>query len=153
MFQPTKLSDNFYDVEFVSREIFERFGPDSRWFISKEQVSAAEFVRSFFANYFNKPDLKVVINNWHAGGTLNWCGHRTPDCPEGAKLSQHKMKGANDYHIEGVTDYAQIRKIVLANEAEFMAHGITCIEDGTNGWLHGDNRWTGLDHILVVPFQ
>ena len=144
-------SKHFILQEFVPPEIFHQWGDSSVQFISREIVELADFVRE----YFNHP---MVVNNWHLGGVRKYSGFRTPDCPEGGKLSQHKFKSAFDHFMPGV-NMRDIYKVILENEKVFMEAGLTCMEDiddtdpvgnpGT-GWIHMDNRWTGLDFILIV---
>lgn len=139
------ISKHFIIEEFVPPKVYNQFKENSIWFVSKEIISVADFIRDFF----NKP---VTINNWHISGTYTESGFRLPDTSTGAKLSAHKRGCAIDVKMPGV-DYDEVRKVILANEKEFMGAGLTTIEDGTSTWLHCDCRNTNLNHILVVPFK
>lgn len=138
------ISKHFVIQEFVPPQIYKQFKDNSIWFVSAEIIKVADFIRE----YFNKP---VTINNWHISGTYTESGFRMPNTDTGAKLSAHKRGCAIDIKMPGV-DYDEIRKVILANEKEFMKAGVTTIEDGTSTWLHVDCRNTMSDTILVVPF-
>jgi hypothetical protein len=139
------LTDHFTIQEFVPPEIYNQFKENSIWFIDPKIIKIAEFVRSFF----NKP---VTINDWHTGGQYKESGYRLPNTSTGAKLSQHKRGCAIDIKLPDV-DYNEVRKIVLANEKQFIEAGVTTMEDKTLSWLHLDCRNTELNHILVVPYR
>lgn len=140
----SKISEHFDVREFVPPEIWNAFGENSQWFVRPEIVRLAEFIR----NHFGKP---MTINNWHTGGIFHYRGFRPRSCNEGAELSQHRICGAIDFNIEGLTD-DEVYDEIIKNEAAFMAAGLTTLEDKTitKGWTHGDMRWTGLSHILTV---
>ena len=44
-----------------------------------------------------------TVNNWFWGGDFKWSGFRPWDCPEGARLSQHKFGRAFDCKFRNVT--------------------------------------------------
>lgn len=136
---------NYFKVqEFVPRSIYQQYGENSRWFISPQLWSLANFVRRFF----NKP---VTINNWHVGGNLDQRGFRDPESTVGARLSQHRLKSAIDINVAGMPP-KQVYDAILANSKAFMDAGLTCMEDiaDTPGWNHLDIRWTGEQHIKIV---
>jgi hypothetical protein len=140
-----QVSEHFDIREFVPPEIYNQFKDNSIWFIDPKIIKVAEFVRSFF----KKP---VTINNWFTGGQYKESGYRLPNTTTGASLSQHKRGTAVDIKLPDV-DYEEIRKIILANANTFMGAGVTTMEAGTKTWIHLDCRNTGLNHILLVPFQ
>lgn len=161
-----KVSQHFDARELVPRHIWEQFGENSTWFISDKIVHILEFYKSFWYTYYKKKDDRVKavlirVNNWHTGGGKQWSGLRTARCTEGAANSQHRYKSAVDCEIViqmadgSVTeaDYKEVHRVILENEREFMANGVTCIEDPAiaTGWLHSDTRWVfDQKHILVV---
>lgn len=153
--------------EFVPKATFEYYGANSRWFISEKAVKCAEFYKSFFTSYYKKKhgndkvkSVVIIINNWHTGGVNQFRGYRPPNCTEGAKESQHRHHNAFDCDIiivftDGTrkeADYNEIHAVIQDNETEFMANGVTTVEDVSiaSTWLHTDFRWTGLDKILIV---
>lgn len=151
-----KVSENFDVREFVSKALWDKYGTNSTWFINPKIVDVAEFYRCFFFNHYkalypNLVRVAIVVNNWHTGGTKQWSGLRTPDYKEGATLSQHRFKDAFDCEIFLVfsdgsrveVDYIHIHQIIKANEALFLAQGISAIEDVAIAatWLHTDLRW------------
>lgn len=138
------ISKYFIIQEFVPPEIYKVWGEKSIWFIDQRIISLADFVHEFFG-------ASVTINNWNVGGQFHYSGYRPPDCATGGKLSQHKFKSAIDIKVAGYTPQ-QIYKTILANEKEFMAAGLTTMENikATPTWNHLDNRHTGLKKILIV---
>jgi len=163
-----KISQNFTAQEFVPRHVWNQFKEDSTWFINPKAVKLAEFYKSFFTTYYKKKfgndkvkTVLIVINNWNSGGTKEWSGLRTPEFTAGAKMSQHRFMNAFDSEIwivfnDGTkqeADYKEIHKIIQDNEAEFMANGLSRVEDvrDATGWLHSDFAWIpDQKEILVV---
>lgn len=163
-----KISQNFIAQEFVPKHIWDQFGERSTWFINEKAVRIAEFYKSFFTSYFKKKlgndkvkTVLVVINNWNTGGPKQWSGLRTAKCTEGAENSQHRYMNAFDSELiilmtDGTkqeVDYVEIHKIIQEHEAEFLANGVTCLEDVSiaSGWLHTDFRWIPIQtKILIV---
>jgi hypothetical protein len=76
----------------------------------------------------------MTINNWLWGGSRHWSGLRTPECPEGAKYSQHRYGRAADILFKTVTA-EQVRQDIISGKFPL----ITSIETGTS-WLHFDTR-------------
>ena len=163
-----KISQNFDIREFVPKSIYDRFGDSSTWFISEKVVKCAEFYKSFFTTYFKNKygsekvkSVAIVVNNWHVGGSKQFSGFRPPDYTEGGTLSQHRMGNAFDCEIivvmndgsKAEANYVEIHKVIKDNEAEFMANGVTRIEDVSiaSGWLHTDFAFCpGIKNILIV---
>lgn len=135
----------FKTQEFVSREIYEKWGESSLWFVDPRTLKLANFVREFFG----KP---ITINNWTSGGQYNYSGFREPECTEGAKLSQHRFGRAIDIKVAGMAPRA-VFDAIRANEKLFMDAGLTTLEkaEDTPTWTHCDIRQTGLGNILIVP--
>ena len=175
----TQISPNFDVRQFVPKEVFTQFGENSKWFVSHSIVNAAEaslkvFTDHYKAKYPNVLSVKMIINNWHEGGTFNWRGLRTykyiaagvdaankNHAAQPATMSQHMGGSTNaiDQNIvlvfkdKSITvDSNEVRSLILANEKYFMDAGITTLEDGhfAPTWCHMDCRWTGLDHIFVM---
>lgn len=164
----TKISLNYKAQDFVPKRIYDKFGASSTWFINPKAVKVAEFYKSFFTTYFKNKfgndkvkEVKIVINNWSEGGTKQFSGLRLKECAEFKELSQHSLMNGFDceimiYFTDGKVleaNYKEIHEVIHANEAEFMANGVTCIEDVSiaSGWLHTDFRWIpNQTKILVV---
>lgn len=140
-----KLTDRFDLTEFIPKEIYSQYGDKSIWFLDKKIVNVADRI----AVMLGKP---IIINNWNKGGQNNYCGYRQPDCPTGAKLSQHKRGCAADLHVVGMLP-DEVRFFIRKNFKELNDWGLTTIEQDTPTWVHCDCRWTGLDTLLEVPFQ
>ena len=162
-----KVSQNFDVREFVPKHIWDQFAQQSIWFVNPKAVKVAEFYKSFFLAYYKKKlgndkvqNVLIQVNTWHTGGAQQWRGLRTPKCTEGAENSQHRFMNAFDCEIIIVmsdgsrveADYIEIHKVIKDNEREFMANGVTTVEDVkiAKGWLHTDFRNTGFNSILVV---
>lgn len=160
---------------FVSKEVYSQFGESSWQFVSDNIVRLTSFIESFFTNYYKSKDLtiekvEVMINNWASGGQFNNRGLRTvkyitDQIAKGIKtamLSQHVGGSTNaiDFNIvitfKGgrilIVNSNEIWDIIKAHETEFMAAGLTTLEDKsiTQGWTHADCRFTGLAHLLIV---
>jgi hypothetical protein len=162
-----QISLHFKAQEFVPRHLYEKYGENSTWWIDPIAVKIAEFYKSFWGTYYKKKypgkvkDVFIVINNWHIGGDRQWSGVRTPEFTDGGKLSQHRYKSAFDCEIKILfidgtkqeADYHEVHKVIQDNEREFLANGVTCVEDvrDATGWLHTDWRWI-IDQtkILIV---
>jgi hypothetical protein len=163
-----KISQNFDVREFVPRHIWTKFQEKSVWFVNPKIVSIAEFYKSFFTTYYKKKlgndvvrTVAIVVNNWHIGGIQQWRGLRTDKCTQGAENSQHRYMNAFDTEMFIVyadgkrieVDYKEIHKVIQENETEFLANGVTTIEDLkiASGWLHTDCRWIpDQTKILIV---
>lgn len=162
-----KISENFDVREFVSRQVYNKFGINSTWFVRKQTVETAEFYKEFFRQYYQLKhpglvkNVLIVVNNWHTGGVKQYSGYREPECTEGATNSQHRISNAFDCEIWTVyndgtkkeADYTEIHQVIKDNEQLFLSKGITCVEDVSiaSGWLHTDFRWIPVQtKILVV---
>lgn len=163
-----KISQNFDIREFVPKSTFQKYGVNSTWFVSEKSVKCAEFYKSFFTSYYKNKlgndkvkSVLIVINNWHIGGVKQYSGYRPPEYTEGAKESQHRAFNAFDCEIwivfnDGTkkeVDYNEIHQIIKDNESEFMANGVTRVEDVSiaTRWLHTDFAFIpNQKNILVV---
>lgn len=168
-----------FDVrEFVPKEVFAKFGEQSKWFVSDNIVKMSAFITDFFdtycrSKYQSVKEVNVIVNNWSTGGSFNYRALRTVDYINGevkkgiqtAMLSQHIGGATNaiDFNvtvttIDGKTitlDSNDVRNIILQNEKAFMDAGLTALESGhfAPTWCHADCRHTGLPHIFIVEPQ
>lgn len=163
-----KISQNFDVREFVPRHIWDQFKEKSTWFVNPKIVRIAEFYKSFFTTYYKNKlgndkvrAVGISVNTWHIGGDKEWRGLRTAKCTQGADNSQHRYMNAFDCEIFIVSpdgkrvevDYKEIHEVIQKNETEFLANGVTTIEDVAiaSGWLHTDCRWiVDQRKILIV---
>lgn len=152
-----KVSPHFDVREFVPKDMWDRFGEKSIWFVNPKLVEIAEFYKTFFLKHFQKTNgnklvnVLVVVNNWHYGGSRQYSGIRPAYSNIGAANSQHKYKAAFDCQFilrfkdgESITpDYRDIHKIIMDHEEEFLEAGVTTLEhpDYAKTWLHTDIRW------------
>lgn len=139
------VSKNFMIQEFVPRDVYQRFGESSIWFIDQRIITLAQHFRDLFG--------PLTVNNWHAGGLFDSRGFRPCTDPDGAKFSQHRFGRAvdlvfDDEPAEFIREY--IRKNFIHLNQEF---GLTTIEKDTPTWVHVDLRYTGLEHLMEVPFK
>lgn len=139
---PPTTPNYFKTQEFVSKEIYEKWGENSKWFVDKRLWDLMNFTRTFFG----KP---VAINNWLWGGNLNERGFR--ENPISAKMSQHCYGRGVDFNVVGLTS-KQVIDTVFTNSTAFMDAGLTTIEDinFTPNHVHFDIRWTGENKIKIV---
>lgn len=163
-----KISKNFDIREFVPKHIWDQFGVKSTWFVNSKIVHIAEFYKTFWLAYYKNKlgndkvaNVLIQVNTWMLGGQQEWRGLRTEKCTQGATNSQHRFMNAFDCEIIIVmadgskveADYKEVHQVIKANETEFMANGVTCVEDVkiATGWLHTDCRWIpDQKNILVV---
>lgn len=82
--------------------------------------------------------VPCTINNYHKGGTRQWCGLRTPECTVGAPLSQHRLGNAADLHPVGLSAEdarAKIKEAVAAGKLKDLG-GVEL----DVSWVHVDCR-------------
>lgn len=139
-----KVSKHFVIQEFVPKEIYDRFGDKSIWFIDPIIIRVAQFFRDRY-------NVSIIINDWHMGGKRTLSGFRPPSTKLGAGLSQHRFGRAIDLKWKGL-DPETIRKDIKENQKEFLAVGLTTVEKGTDSWIHCDCRNTGMNEIYFVPY-
>lgn len=141
-----KISTHFYLYEFVPKEIYERWGDRSVWFVDRRIILLADFVRDRFGK-------GMIINNWHDGGQFNYRGFRQRSCEIGGELSQHRFGRAIDFNIVGLTP-VEVYKDIIDNQDMYIRAGVTTVEDieYTNGWTHLDIRpsTTDTNQLLIV---
>lgn len=163
-----KISKNFDVREFVPKHLWDKWGTRCTWFVNPKIVHIAEFYKTFFLAYYKKKlgndnvlNVLIQVNTWHTGGSQEWRGLRTAKCTEGTEDSLHRYMSAFDCDIIIVmkdgskveADYKEIHKVIKENETEFLANGVSAVEDvaiaGT--WLHTDCRWIPEQkNILIV---
>jgi uncharacterized protein YcbK (DUF882 family) len=141
-----KLTEHFYLDEYIPKEIYLSFYSKSKWFLDPRLPILVEEIRKIFG-------IPLSINDWHQGGKFNYSGYRPPSSTVGATYSQHKFGRAADLHFNGVSSYEPIRNQIRKNFFKLKEYGLTTIEQDTEGWLHIDTRWTGLDTLLEVPYK
>ena len=136
------ISKYFEDFELVGPEFIKTNLP-VKWFIDKELLSVLDALREEFG--------PITINNWKSGGQYKESGLRMPNTGTGASFSQHKFGKAADLKFKNHT-VQDVYKAILANEAKWVAKGLTTLENitATPSWLHIDVRNTGSDKILIV---
>jgi hypothetical protein len=144
-----KLSKNFWLSEFVPPEIYRNTRINPQWFVRPQMVKICQGIR----DYYNCP---ITINDWFEGGVYQWSGYRTPNCPTGAALSQHKLCNAVDVKIDGINadEFQDFIKKNRDNEnaaAPAWMRMITAIETDTATYTHISIQWTGQDNLLLIP--
>lgn len=159
-----KVTKDFDLREYVSPDVYNKYGNKSIWFVNPVLYSLMQFHKEMLEDEY-EGKISVVINSWHYGGNRKWSGHRTYKyinqmIKRGIKtatLSQHigGMCNATDSKVflNGKEIPAEeIRKFVLKNEDAYMNEGLTTIESGkwARTWNHMDCRPTALEHILIV---
>lgn len=139
-----KISSFFSIKEFVPKQIYDRYGDNSMWFIDRRIILLADFIRS----RFKKP---MLINTWHINQSFNYRGFRPPDCTTGGLLSQHKFGRAIDFNVAGM-EVKEVYDDIVKNFDIYSKAGLTTIEDYTftASWTHVDIRQTNSDKLLIV---
>jgi len=161
-----KISAHFTDSEFLSPLFLAKIkskGLPSTRYINPRLVDAAEFIRSFLNTFYKNNDrqiLSVSMTGNKAGVSTR--GLRSFwDVTSSSWLSDHRYLNAFDCDVvikyrngsKKEADYREIQRIILDNEQEFMAAGISMIEDVTiaNTWLHFSIAWLPNEqHIKVI---
>lgn len=153
-----KVAPNFIIQEFVPKSIYDIWGDRSTYFINPKIPALAQFYKEFFLDYYKKKhgadkvkDVLIIINNWHSNGSYQYRGFRPRSYSEGGENSQHRLGNAFDCDIiilfnDGSrmeADYKEIHSVIMANQALFIASGLTTVEDVKYAptWLHSDCRW------------
>lgn len=140
-----KVSTNFSLSEFVSKEIYAKWGDASLWFIDPRIIQVAQFIRS----RHGKP---VTINGTLNGHTYNFSGFDPPGgYRKASSLSQHRFGRAVDLKFSGMT-VQEAYKDIMENQDIYLKIGLTTVENiaHTASWLHCDIRETKMDTIKIV---
>ena len=142
-----KVSKNFYLQEFVSPDIYKKYGDSSIWFIDQRLIIVVQILR-------NRIGMPLTINNW-PDGNYKHSGFREPSCPTGAELSQHRFGRASDLKILGKENNGAdiIRDEIKSNwNNVYKEPGLTTIEHEAYAsvWAHIDIRYTGWDYLKIV---
>ena len=134
-----KVSKFFRIEELVPPYVFKTFGITSVQFLRPELLVVLDLLRE-------KVGRPVIVNNYSRGGPYKESGYRVPWTKTGARMSIHKLGGAADVKVEGMTP-REVLAVILANFDEFRAAGMTTYENPafTPTWLHIDCR------IVVEP--
>lgn len=121
---------------YVSKKTFEKYGNNSMWFISPQQIKIVKSVESLF------PGKKLFVNNWKEGGALNACGTRFSWDNNYKETSQHALKNAVDIHIIGIDAKEIYEEIKKRWSTTPDLQVITTLEEikKTPTWVHADAR-------------
>jgi hypothetical protein len=138
------VSENFFLDEFIDPETYAARGARSIELIDKKLIDCVQYLRDHLG--------PLTINNWARKGPRRLSGTRPAKTKVGAKWSQHKRGHGLDIISPTLTP-KEIHAFILSKEKMFIEKGwITVLEhlDDTPTWTHLDNRYTGLDRILIV---
>lgn len=136
-----RLTPNFTLIEFVPKEVYDKFGDSSIWFFDPRLPKIAQFIH----DRYNTP---IIINGVYNGQVYNYSCLRTPDSNEFKPLSQHT--GGKAIDVKGVNSKVLRQDIIDNFTTIWKPLGITTIEKNTSTWTHIDLRYTGLDTLLQV---
>jgi len=172
-----QVTDNFIIQEFVPENIYKlhKAGKiDARWYIDQKVPEICQYMKDSFIRKLKLKDkniktVLVVCNMWHyrknglqnrGYRTWEWVADKVKKGQRVAKLGMHMLGLAADVEVIIVykdgrrkeLDPDIVRKMILADQKNFMALGLTVLESGkyATGWTHFDVRRTGLDHIKIV---
>ncbi len=122
---------HFQVYELVDEETYERMGEAAISLFAPEALEALDGLRDYF-------DLPIVVNNWHAGGSWQWRGWRTPEKAKelGAPHSQHALGRAFDCTIHGIPA-EEARARILGDKDHHLLCRITRLEEAV-AWVHFD---------------
>lgn len=136
----------FFDLkELIPREIYENTPKERRhllWYVFDSRLLVTQDrIRERYGRTF--------VNNWHAGGELQYRGWRPPSCSIGADWSQHRFGRGSDSNSELATA-EEIRADILSGKYPDIFEYITCIEMDAS-WLHFDVRnWDTVNGVLKI---
>lgn len=126
-------SENFKIHELVDPVIVSRYGEFAWSFFKPQALMMLDAIKDFY-------QTSVTVNNWTWGGNFQWRGLRTSRCKEGGEMSQHRLGGAFDLDVRGVSP-SKVRKDIIDNK-DGVFHLITRLEVTLNGkeinWVHFD---------------
>ena len=137
-----RVSKNFIIQEFVTPNIYRRWGNSSIWFVDKRVIDIAQWLKDYTGAI-------VILNDWYWGGDYENSGTREAFSLIGVEFSQHKFGRAGDPKIEGFPAQ-EVREIIRNNFKQLNQLGLTTIEKATPTWTHYDVRFTGSDKLLEV---
>jgi hypothetical protein len=141
-----KLTTNFRLEEFITPSLYRLYREYALKEIDERLPKIAQFIRDRYG-------VPGTINDWVSGGNYTLSGYRPFNSTIGAPRSQHKYGRAIDYKfLHGGPTIEEVLQDIKNHEAEFMACGITRVEEGTSTWLHLDCAYTKLDKIQYIPF-
>ena len=133
-----KVSKNFILPEFVSKDIYEKFGSNSLWFIDSRIIESCQKLRDNLG-------IPLTINNWYYGGDRQESGLRLPGMKNYSQYSQHSFGRAVDIISDDMTA-EEMRKHIFLNPSEYPH--IRAIESKVN-WLHIDCRNTNTKAFML----
>lgn len=144
----------YFDLrEFVDQRTWNALGPRCALLIQPRTVRCCDLVRE-------KTGAPTTVNNWHFAKqgqrVYQSSGFRSRFDETGAAYSMHRLGLAADLKVRGMTP-RQVLQVILANEAEFIALGLSRIEDldFTPSWLHIDlaPRIAGMPEDKIIFFE
>lgn len=142
-------SKYFTIEEFVSPEVYKKYGESAWQFIDERLIETMDTIRE----YFGKP---VTINDWVFGGNLKQRGLRTnvdqividKTLQNKLYVSQHVLGKAADFNIAGYT-VKEVYEAIKANSKLFKHIKRMEHIDSTPTWVHIDLANTGKEGIYI----
>lgn len=119
---------HFSVKEFVPEYIYIARGEKAWELLDERMLMTCDALRDRYG--------AIIVNDWAWGGSNQWRGLRTENCPVGTIYSQHRLGRASDNNFQDI-DAESVRKDILDNPNLFPY--ITFIELGTVH-LHFDVR-------------
>lgn len=118
----------FKIYELVDKPTFEKYGEKSWEFFDPKTLSALDHLRHTFG--------PATVNDWKSGGQYKNSGLRTPECTEGASMSQHRFGRAFDVKFKNVSA-EEVRQAIKKDMFTWISY-INRIENNVS-WFHFDN--------------
>jgi len=127
---------NFILEEFVSKEIFKKYGERAWQFLDERMTENVQAIRDYYG-------VPVTANNWKWGGQFQYRGF---DAYEFRKtyVSQHHAGRACDLDVQGKTAQ-QVRDDIVSGRL-VLPHPNVWIEDNVN-WNHMDVRFSEVEGV------
>jgi len=145
--------EHFKPYELVPKATYRKLGDTGSLLLFKPAFFIALDNLSDFFSIYRGEYCPLSLNDWHAGGTRQYCGWRPEKCvdadghPIGKGHSQHKKGDAGDVHCKVYTAQ-EMREIITAHKNDPLLQMITRMEAEVT-WLHFDLKTLpeGVDRI------
>jgi hypothetical protein len=126
-----KVATNFNIQDFVHPSVFNSMEDHGLSLLHPDLIDSTQKLREHI-------DVRMILNNWHSGGTFQNRGWRPQASKVGAKNSLHKKGMAIDFHSPDVT---MKELFVLVWDARFWIVENTAFRiienfEFTPGWIH-----------------
>jgi hypothetical protein len=133
-----QVSKNFILPEFISKDIWDKYGYNALWFIDNRIIETCQKLRDNLG-------IPLTINDWYYGGSRHESGLRVDGMKNYSPTSQHTFGRAVDIISKDMTAQ-EMRQHIYDNKYEYPY--IKAIERDVS-WLHIDCRSTNSKNFIL----